>query len=224
MSFDWRVNLEKGAWLAELSDKASGRKLVDTGNRRGGAAGLPGWVDHLLPAGCDVRAFAGGKVREAVKWERLPWRERTERSSRRVRAIFSSRSPELELEKSVTFSRTGRTLQFTQGLHNRMTRPVSFRYGTEFNWNLKDAHVNRLGETPSLKRFSVVDPAARLQISWLFSRPARLMYFPRETKGALEKRVYQGVSVTQLWNVSLAPRGRWSVRWTLTVGEPDARA
>lgn len=224
MSFDWRVNLEKGAWLTELSDKVSGRKLVDARTRRGGAAGLPGWVDHLLPAGCGVRAFADGKVREAVKWERFPWRERTEQSSRQVRAVFSSRSPELEIEKSVTFSRTGRTLQFTQGLRNRTARPVSFWYGTEFNWNLKDAHVNRIGETPALKRFSVVDPLARLQISWLFSRPARLWHFPREARSAREERVYQGVSVTSLWNLSLAPRGSWSARWSLTVGEADAGA
>lgn len=95
-------------------------------------------------------------------------------------------------------------------------------------WKLKDAQVNRIGETPALKHFSIVDPLLRLRISWSFSRPARLMYFPRETEmpvpGNRRERVYQGVSLTPVWNVSLPARGRWSVRWTLSLGEPDAGA
>ncbi len=134
----------------------------------------------------------------------------------------------LELEKSVTFSQAGRALHFTHRLRNRTSKSFSFRYGTEMTWKLKDAHVNRIGETPALKRFSIVDPLLRLQVSWLFSRPARLRYFPRETEvpvtGNRRERIYQGVSVTPCWNVSLPARGRWSVRWTLTIGNADAGA
>lgn len=163
------------------------------------------WVDHLLPAEFPIRAFAAGKVREFSGWEK-----------------------KLELQKSITFSQPGRTLQFTHRIRNRTSKPLCFRYGTEFTWKLKDAHVNRIGETPALKRFSIVDPAAHLEVRWEFSRPARLMYFPRETKlsgtGNRPGRVYQGVSVTPSWKVSLPARGGWSVRWTLTLGEAHAVA
>lgn len=126
------------------------------------------------------------------------------------------------MKKSVTISRSGETLQFTHRLQNRTARSLSFRYGPESQWKLKDAHVNRVGETPALKNFSVVDPAARLEVAWRFSRPARIWHFPREDRTRSE-RVYLGVSITPLWNVRLAAHGRWSVRWTVTIGEPDAR-
>lgn len=220
-----RVDLKADACLAELSDKAAGRNLVDTRVKRSGPSGSASWVDHLLPAAADVRAFAVGKWRKPA---RRRWQGRLEKTGRQVRAVLTRRASNIALEKSVTLPRSGRTLEFTHRLRNLSGKPLSFCYGTEFNWNLKDAHVNRVGETPGLTRFSLVDPAARLELSWAFDRLTRLWYFPREValrdlpRG--QERTYEGVSVTPAWNVSLPARGRWETRWTLTLGEPDADA
>ena len=104
--------------------------------------------------------------------------------------------------------------------------PASFCYGTELSMNLKDAHVNRIGEARAVSSFSVVDPASRLQADWTFGRPARLWYFPREatlsTDGQKGERVYQGVSLMPVWDIRLPAKRRWSVRWTLSLGEAHA--
>ena len=103
-------------------------------------------------------------------------------------------------------------------LKNRSTRRATFLFGSEQVLSLKDAHVNRVGEADGIRRFSVVDPAARLEVSWAFSRPARLWHFPLESVRG-EERVYQGICLVWLWPVTLEPGRSWAVRWELSVGE-----
>jgi hypothetical protein len=94
-----------------------------------------------------------------------------------------------------------------------------FLFGSEMHLEMLDAHFNRLGEAPGVRRFSVVDPLARKEVCVTLSRPARLWHFPIEGvsgNGASAQRVYQGLCMTCLWPVRLAPGGSWRV-WMETV-------
>lgn len=225
------VDPEQGARLLEISDKVAERDLLDTRTRRLGAGGPASWLEHFFAPGTDVQAFAASRA--ADRFSGGPWKARLERSPQKVRAVFSCAgsvrlgraSSGVELVKSVTLSRAGRTLQFTHEIRNRSGRALEFLFGSEFNWNLKDAHVNRTGEAAGLRRFAVVDPAAGLQLSFRFGRPAALWHFPREAvltdAGTGAQRVFEGIHLTPVWPVSLPARGTWSIRWQLTLGEPD---
>ena len=69
------------------------------------------------------------------------------------------------------------------------------------------------------QELAVLDPAARLQVSWIFDRPARLWHFPLEA-GSGAQRLYQGVKLTGLWPVKLPSHRSWAVRWELKIEEP----
>ena len=136
-----------------------------------------------------------------------------------VEAVLTKAAAGLKVRKTAALS-SGRRVLFTHRLTNTSGRPMKFLFGTELTLNLKDAHVNRLGEAPGVRRFAVLDPAARLRVSLVFGRPARLWYFPLEA-GAGARRVYQGVKLAGVWPVSLPARGSWQLRWELNVEEPD---
>lgn len=132
--------------------------------------------------------------------------------------------------KALTFVRTvsfledeGRT-RLHYRLKNRLRKSLGFLFGSEMNLNLLDAHFNRLGEAVGVRRFALVDPLARKECTVALSRPARLWYFPVETIRQDRKRterVYQGVRVTCVWEVRLAPGGTWTVRAEIGSREPD---
>lgn len=220
-----RLEAGRESRLVELSDKLGERDLLDIRMERGPAARPGGGVDHAFSPGASVREMARGQAQEMKGLFGARAQGRVERSGRSVRAVITSRGRLLR-QKTVTLRTDSREVLFTERLENLSRAPVTFLFGSELILNLKDAHVNRIGEVEDLSRFSVVDPAARLEVGWSFSRPARLWHFPLESlgpgrRGAPRERAYQGVSLTALWPVELAPHAVWQVRWELVIHSPD---
>lgn len=210
------VDPGRGGQVVELSDKVAARNLLD------GQAGLR---DHLFPAGAGLESFLRGDAPEARGFAGGRYRGRLKRSRSSVQAVLSRRGAlpapgdgAVSYTKSVEISSSGRRVRVRQHLRGGARRQ-RFLFATEIGLGLKDAHVNRIGEAAGIRRFAVVDPAARLQVSWSFSRPARLWHFPVESGAGLH-RVYQGVRLTWLWPVELGPRRCWEVRWEMTMGSP----
>ena len=201
------LDSRQGGRLLELSDKRAGRNLLRSG-----------WVDHLLFPSATVKEFSEGRARE---WGGLGGSYAAQVRERKgfVEAVLSKAALGMKVRKGAALSLTGRRVVFTHRLSNTSGRPVKFLFASELTFNLKDAHVNRLGEAPGVRRFAVLDPAARLQVSLAFSRPARLWHFPLEA-GSGAQRVYQGVKLTGVWPVALPARGSWQLTWELKVEEP----
>jgi alpha-amylase len=187
-----------------------------------------GLIDHALAPDSKVQDFALGIVKELVDFVGEPYEERLVRSGNRASAILTRQGHirmdeadhPLVLKKRVTVPPRGKKVTITYQLVNRSSRMLAFLFGSELNLNLKDAHVNRVGEVEGVRRFSVTDPAFRLRVSLSFSHPARLWYFPLETLSDSERgleRTYQGVNITSLWQLALSAGKRWQVTETLNL-------
>lgn len=206
-----------GGRLLELSDKQAERNLIETA-----------WTERLLAPGAAVREFARGRAPELSDLSRGTYaaRLREEKGAvlaelgRKVKLGRGKAAQELIVEKSVKLPARGRRVIFSHRLENRSGRQVNFLFVTSSTFTLKDAHVNRTGEAPGVRRFAVLDPAARLQVGWTFARAARLWYFPLET-GSGESRAYRGVTLAGAWPVRLPPRGAWRISWELNIEEPS---
>lgn len=201
------LDSRQGGRLLELSDRRAGRNLLHSG-----------WTDHLFVPSATVKEFSKEGARELGG---LGGSYAVEVRGRKgfVEAVLTKAAPGMKVRKTAALSVTGRRVVFTHRLTNTSGRPMKFLFASELLFNLKDAHVNRLGEAPGVRRFAVLDPAARLQVSLAFSRPARLWHFPLE-KGAGARRVYQGVKLAGVWPVALPARGSWDLKWELSVEEP----
>ena len=205
--------------LTLLLDSRQGGRLLELSDRRAQWNLLhSGWVDHLFAPPTTLRDFSKGRARELADLGGVYETQVRERKSS-VQVVLSKEVLGLQVLKTAALSSRGRRVIFTHRLANRSGRPIKFLFASEMVFNLKDAHVNRLGEAPGVRRFAVLDPAARLQVSLVFGRPARLWHFPLET-GSGARRVYQGVKLTGVWPVALPARGSWQLEWELKVEEP----
>lgn len=145
-----------------------------------------------------------------------------------MRDFAQGRAQELE-KLPLTVKKSVRTVKGERGkiiryhLTNASGQRLKFLFATQTVLDLKDAHVNRMGEANGVRRFAVVDPIRRLQVSWALSKAARIWYFPLES-GQGMRRTYQGVSLSYLWPLTLAPRGSWEVTFRMKVGPPDGRS
>lgn len=215
------VDPDRGGQIVELSDKSAGRSLLDVQAGPAAPARRSALVDHLLPEDTDFERFRKGWTRPARlfsggRWEAKIRRERPTRA----RAVLT-RTGAVACTKTVELS--GRTVRVRHQLRAGSARRQTFLFATEINLALKDAHVNRAGEARGVRRFTVVDPAAHLQVAWAFNRPSRLWHFPLESGTGLD-RVYQGVRLAWVWPVRFGPGRTWEVRWTMTIGAPDGPA
>ena len=201
------LDSKQGGRLLELSDQRAHRNLLRSG-----------WVDHLFAPSATLRDFLLGRARELENLSGA-YDARVREGKGSVQAVLDRVTPVLKVRKTAALSSGGRRVLFTHRLANASGRPMKFLFASELVFNLKDAHVNRLGEAPGVQRFAVLDPAARLRVSLAFGRPARLWHFPLET-GSGARRVYQGVKLAGVWPVSLPARGSWQLKWELNVEEP----
>jgi len=226
------IDAERGGGVLELSDKVAERNLCDTWVRERGVGRQAGFMDHALPLNSDVRTFACGRARELGDFKQGRYVGRIVRTRGQLQAVLRRTAPirlkgarhSVSLTKTIGLTAQGRTLSVAHELINRSSRPISFLFGSQLCLTLKDAHVNRMGEAQGIRRFALVDPAEQLQVSWAFSRAARFWHFPMETTfGATSRRIrsYQGVNLTFLWPIRLAPRGSWKVRSYMAIGEPN---
>lgn len=220
-----RVDPRRGGQIVELSDKTAARDLLDVQAGPARAGRRAALVDHLLPEGAGLESFLREDPRgEARGFSGGRYEARVKRSGRSVQAALTRggvlpapASGPIAYTKTVELS--GRVVRVRQRLQTRSSRRQGFLFVTEINLGLKDAHVNRTGEAAGIRRFAVVDPAAGLQVSWSFGRPARLWHFPLESGSGLD-RVYQGVRLAWVWPVTMGPRRSWEVRWEMSIGAP----
>lgn len=228
------VDPRRGGQIVELSDKAAARNLLDVQAGPVPSLRRAALVDHLLPEATGLDAFLRGESREARGFSDGRYEGGVRRSGSSLQAVLT-REGTLPAPDggSVTYTKTitllsapaqaARTVRVRQRLSARLGPRQGFLFATEVNLGLKDAHVNRVGEARGVRRFAVVDPAARLQVSWSFSRPARLWYFPLELGSGLD-RVYQGVRLAWVWPVRFRQRRTWEIRWEMTIGAPRGAA
>ncbi len=202
------LDSRQGGRLLELSDRRAQRNLLHSG-----------WMDHLFAPSATVKEFSQGRARELTDLGGAYGCRVLERGGS-VRAVLERATPVVKVRKEAALSSAGRRVVFTHRLTNTSGRPMKLLFASELLFNLKDAHVNRLGEAPGVRRFAVLDPAARLRVSLAFGRPARLWHFPLES-GSGAERVYRGVKLAGVWPVSLPARGLWQLKWELSVEEPD---
>ena len=210
---------------SELADSL----VYDSYRRR---AGL---MDHLFSPETPLRAFATGAAQELGDFVEGPFEGRLIRSGGTAQAVLT-RSGRVTADGAawpVKLSKTiqmgvpkERSVRVAYRLTNLASRHLTFLFGSESSLNLKDAHVNRIGEAQGVRRFSVTDPASHLRVSWVLSAAARLWHFPLETVSDSERgleRNYQGVSLTWLWPLALPPKGSWTVRWEMSIDEADEK-
>ena len=193
-----------------------------------------GLIDHLLAPDAELQSFARGAAQELGDFVEGPYQGQAARSSASARAVLSRKGGltlngvfhPIHLTKKIEIFKKERVVTVTYRIANPASETTSFLFGSEINLGLKDAHVNRVGEADGIRRFAVVDPSVRLQVSWDFNRAARLWYFPLETVSDSDRgleRTYQGVSLTFLWPLALSSHGSWGVTWTFRVESPDGR-
>lgn len=123
------------------------------------------------------------------------------------------------LKKEIELIRTGSAFRVGYQIFNRLKKPVRFVFSCQWIVSFKDAQVNRPGEAGPLRRFSVLDPASRLEAAWAFSRAARIAFSPLE-KNLGGRRTYQGAVIRGFWPIALAPSGRWKLNYEWKVGQP----
>lgn len=232
-----RIDPERGGRLLELSDKTAERNLLEltpAAAAEGGRTtalrpvGLAG--ETILSPDAQVQRFARGREPELSDLGTGRFAARVARRSGSPHAVLVREGrlrleggQRLRLTKTITLPARGSGVRFTYRLENLSARPMRFQFASGLSLNLKDAHVNRTGEVSGVRRFSVSDPAARLELALAFSRPARLWHFPLEAGSGLQ-RIYRGVRLTGTWPVRLAAGRSWQVQYALKVRMWDGEA
>lgn len=227
------IDLRRGARWTEWSDKAAGANLSDfhsPGSPRGTE------VVHGLAAGTEIGDFMRGRFKTVGNFSqaRMSCQMRGRRGGW-LEAAFSRRVPvrfgvgpaaRLDFLKTVRLKAGQREAILSWSVSGRAE--ADFLFGVEWTLRLKDAHVNRVGSACGVRRFSVVDPVRRVEVSWAFSRPARLWHFPVEGvwgSGGRIGRTYEGVCLIFLWPVRFSggTSGRWRALCEVKLGSPDPR-
>lgn len=126
----------------------------------------------------------------------------------------------LAVKKSVRMVGGKKNIIIRYRLTNASSGRIKFLFAAQATLKLKDAHVNRIGEAQGIRRFAVIDPIKRLQVSWVFSKAAHLWYFPLESGKGI-RRTYHGVSLSYLWPLVLPPHGSWEVTYQMRITPPD---
>lgn len=193
-----------------------------------------GLIDHCFAPEEEAGSFASSQARELGDFIGGPYTFQVKRlglgvklaMARTGKLSLKGEDHPLRLAKGLTLPARGRGFAVTYRLTNASRAPLSFLFGSETNLGVKDAHVNRVGQADGIRRFSVLDPGARLEVSWSLSRPARLWHFPIETISDSERgleRTYQGASLTFLWRVDLKAGQSWQVSYRLQAELCDVR-
>jgi hypothetical protein len=127
----------------------------------------------------------------------------------------------VRVEKHVRFPRSEIALHCHYVVTNLGEQELSCRFGVESNWALlggdgpgaywfvpgrESQRLNALGEAEEVSRLSLVLDWLRIRVDAVINKPARVWHFPIETISNSEagfERVYQGSSVTTLWDLRL---------------------
>ncbi|MFH0771375.1 MAG: alpha-amylase/4-alpha-glucanotransferase domain-containing protein [Candidatus Omnitrophota bacterium] len=120
----------------------------------------------------------------------------------------------IRIVKTIYVKAIGSAFEMEYEISNLGSMDFNSLFGAEFNYSLKDPHLNRAGEAQGLRNISVNDQWYGLFVDFEFSKPASMWYFPVETVSDSEsglERTYQELSLLFNWNLRLAPNESWKV-------------
>lgn len=184
-------------------------------------------LDHFLREGTTARDFAASRFNEAGDFlsEEYDYEiKKMPKSEGLVIRLFregnyftvSGENRRIKVTKSIKINGGSSAVVVEYEIINLDSKEFSPWFGVEFNYSLKDPHLNRIGEVRDLRNININDQWYGLRIDLEFSRPTSLWYFPIETVSDSEaglERTYQELSLLFHWNLKLAPKNKWSVRF-----------
>lgn len=183
-------------------------------------------LDHFLKEGTTVKDFATSKFGEAGDFLNGEYKYGIEKTSKPKAVILrmtrdgnyfgvSGEGYKIRVEKAVSLKANSPALEIEYKIKNLDSRGCSPWFGVEFNYSLKDPHLNRIGEARDLKNININDQWYGIKVDFEFSEPASMWYFPIETVSdsvtELE-RTYQELSLLFHWNLDLAPGSSWGIK------------
>ncbi len=183
-------------------------------------------LDHFLKEGTTVKDFATSKFAEAGDFLNGEYKYEVKKAAKPQAAILkmsrdgnylgvSDGGYKIRVEKAVSLKPNSPALEIEYKITNLDSRGCSPWFGVEFNYSLKDPHLNRIGEVRDLKNININDQWYGIRVDFEFSDPTSLWYFPIETVSdsvtELE-RTYQELSLLFHWNLDLAPGSSWGIK------------
>lgn len=183
-------------------------------------------LDHFLRVDMTVRDFAESRLDEAgdfldgeykyeIKKTVNPKTMGLRLSKEGICRGLSGDIHKLKIEKIINFKPDAAAFEIEYRLTNLDTRVCCPWWGTEFNYSLKDPHLNRIGEVKDMKNIVINDQWYGVKVDLEFSKPVSMWYFPLETVSDSEsglERTYQHLSLLFHWKFELAPSETWAVK------------
>ena len=143
----------------------------------------------------------------------------------------------VRVEKRIRFPQNEVALHVHYTVANLSDQDLSCRFGVESNWAMLGGNglgayyeipgqepraLSQQGDHSDVSDVALVLEWLRMRVNITVEKPATLWHFPIETISNSEagfERVYQGASVTTLWNLNLAPVETWETGLTYSVGD-----
>jgi len=188
-------------------------------------------LDHFLKEGTTVKDFAVSKYGEAGDFLAGEYKYDVKKEAKpKALALTLAREGNyygasgdvyrLKVAKTVSIKPKGQDIEIEYKITNLDTREFEPWFGVEFNYSLKDPHLNRIGEAHGLTNINVNDQWYGVKIDFEFSKAADFWYFPIETVSDSEQgleRTYQELSLLFHWKFKLAPGEAWGVKMTKNI-------
>lgn len=183
-------------------------------------------LDHFLREDTTVKDFAASRFSEAGDFLSGEYNYEIKKSTKpegltlrlqREGNYFSvsGENHKVKVIKSIKIDGISCATELNYEVINLDSEEISPRFGVEFNYSLKDPHLNHVGEVRDLRNINISDQWYGIKIDFEFSEPTSFWYFPIETvsesEGGLE-RTYQELSLLFHWNLKLAPKEKWRIR------------
>ncbi len=183
-------------------------------------------LDHFLKEGTTVKDFAackygeagdflGGEYKYDIRKEARPKGIGVELSREGNYYVAPGEAYKLKVAKTVSIKPDSQEMEIEYKVTNIDTREFEPWFGVEFNYSLKDPHLNKVGEAHGLTNINVNDQWYGVKIDFELSKAADLWYFPIETVSDSDQgleRTYQELSLLFHWKFKLAPREVWGVK------------
>jgi len=189
-------------------------------------------LDHFLKEDTTVKDFAASKYCEAGDFLAGEYKYGVKKEANSKKGIMlelaregnyygaSGEAYRLRVAKTVSIKPNSQDIEIEYKITNVDTREFEPWFGVEFNYSLKDPHLNRIGEAHGLTNINVNDQWYGVKMDFEFSKAADFWYFPIETVSDSEQgleRTYQELSLLFHWKFKLAPGAVWGVKMTKDV-------
>ncbi len=183
-------------------------------------------LDHFLSEGAALKDFAASMSGEAGDFLSGEYDYRIEKAVKPKAVALrmsrdgnfydaSGRACGVRVEKTINLKADSSSVEIDYKITNMDPKECSAWFGIEFNYSLKDPHLNRIGEVRDFRNININDQWYGVKIDFEFSRPTSMWYFPVETISESEsglERTYQELSLLFHWNFKLAPKDTWCVK------------